>query len=83
MSDSEGEGEFVHYGTPLTAPEEVPRRHEFQKTEVRDEATVQQNLPVWKQVLPQSSPIICGLELELGWAAENPRLGPSPSRAVA
>ena len=63
MSDSKGEGDFVHYGTPLTAPEEVPRRHEFQKTEVRDEATVQQNLPVWKQVPPQSPPIIRHPEL--------------------
>lgn len=49
MSDSESDGEFVYYGTPLAAPEEVTRRHEFQKTEVKD-TTVVQSLPVWKQV---------------------------------
>eukprot|EP00208_Stichococcus_sp_RCC1054_P002951 CAMPEP_0206143200 /NCGR_PEP_ID=MMETSP1473-20131121/19616_1 /ASSEMBLY_ACC=CAM_ASM_001109 /TAXON_ID=1461547 /ORGANISM="Stichococcus sp, Strain RCC1054" /LENGTH=119 /DNA_ID=CAMNT_0053538495 /DNA_START=458 /DNA_END=813 /DNA_ORIENTATION=- len=48
MSDSESDGEFVYYGTPLAAPEEVTRRHEFQKTEVKD-TTVVQSLPVWKQ----------------------------------
>lgn len=51
MSDSDGEaGEFVFYGSALTPSETtLPRRHEFQKTDVKDPSAMQ-NLPVWKQV---------------------------------
>lgn len=50
MSDSDGDtGEFVFYGTALTPSETLQRRHELQKTDVKDASAIQ-GLPVWKQV---------------------------------